>query len=297
MNSAISELEAILSRPPRFVPPAGLKERLVAAVPSAGRQQNSFVRRRPGGWFRRWPALAPISMSLACAAVLTIQQKELRELRASMESLSQGAAQIEAASRPAKVQPDTGLATVEEQQAEIARLKELAVRLSNEITELQRMKRENERLASQLRVPVSGMPADQAQEFDRLRDEALRTKCINNLKQIGLAVRVWSLDNSNTNPPDFLSMSNELSTPLVLLCPADAGRQAANGWSAFSVANSSYEYLAPGGSDSDPQRVLTRCPIHGSIGLCDGSVQAGSGRGGTNLAPHLVEKDGKLYFE
>jgi prepilin-type N-terminal cleavage/methylation domain-containing protein len=81
------------------------------------------------------------------------------------------------------------------------------------------------------------------------KKKAQRINCVNNLKQVGLAVRIWSGDNGdkypmavtvanggaqvyvayNGNPfpanyePSkvFQVMSNELSTPKVLLCPAD----------------------------------------------------------------------------
>jgi prepilin-type processing-associated H-X9-DG protein len=66
-------------------------------------------------------------------------------------------------------------------------------------------------------------------------------RCRNNLKQIGIAFRVWALDNRDQYPmrvsvpkggtmelaergivfPSFLVMSNELSTPKILVCPDD----------------------------------------------------------------------------
>ena len=68
-----------------------------------------------------------------------------------------------------------------------------------------------------------------------------RINCFNNLKQIGLAFRVWEGDNGDKYPMQFAvtnsdtmklissgnsyvlwqTMSNELSTPKVLHCPAD----------------------------------------------------------------------------
>jgi prepilin-type processing-associated H-X9-DG protein len=69
---------------------------------------------------------------------------------------------------------------------------------------------------------------------------------MNNLKQVGLSFRTWALDNSDKYPmqvavtnggtmelvssglvfPHFLVMSNELSTPKILICP-----EGPRGWS------------------------------------------------------------------
>jgi prepilin-type processing-associated H-X9-DG protein len=79
---------------------------------------------------------------------------------------------------------------------------------------------------------------------------APRIQCVNNLKQIGLAARVWSGDSEDLCPPlkyqtnggtrDFITgpnafrhfqiMSNELSSPKFLICPAesDKNRHATN---------------------------------------------------------------------
>jgi hypothetical protein len=89
-------------------------------------------------------------------------------------------------------------------------------------------------------------------------------------------------------------MSNELSTPKILVCPGDTNRPVAVDWASFTSANCSYEYLAPNGSPADPTRVLARCPIHGNIGLCDGSVQQ---RVAKDHPEWLVQREGKLYLE
>src|SRR3984957_4604514 len=85
--------------------------------------------------------------------------------------------------------------------------------------------------------------------------KAQRISCVNNLKQVGLAFRVWAGDNSDrypmavstnsggaqqlvfssattTGPTEycvtniFMVMSNELSTPKILYCPSDSARNA-----------------------------------------------------------------------
>ena len=48
-----------------------------------------------------------------------------------------------------------------------------------------------------------------------------------------------------------------------------------------------------GGAIPEPDRVLLRCPIHGSIGLADGSVQMGVAKAHPEC---LVQRDGKLYY-
>jgi len=74
-----------------------------------------------------------------------------------------------------------------------------------------------------------------------------RINCTNNMKQVGLSFRTWALDNEDHLPmqvagtiggtreltaqgmvfPSFQVMSNELSTPKVLICPQDVKRHSA----------------------------------------------------------------------
>jgi prepilin-type processing-associated H-X9-DG protein len=81
----------------------------------------------------------------------------------------------------------------------------------------------------------------------RSDQRAIRINCINNLKQVGLAVRIWTGDNRDLMPPQvstneggsmefvgttntfyhFRALSNELNTPKVAVCPEDKKRKAA----------------------------------------------------------------------
>lgn len=76
----------------------------------------------------------------------------------------------------------------------------------------------------------------------RAKCRCQRINCVNNLKQIGVGVRTWALDNGDKCPmhvsvtnggtmelinqglpqPHFEVMSNELSTPKILICPKDS---------------------------------------------------------------------------
>jgi hypothetical protein len=112
----------------------------------------------------------------------------------------------------------------------------------------------------------------------KAKQRAQTVSCVNNMKQLGLAARLWSGDHTNMFPPNFSAMSNELLMTQVLICPSDKRVPAAN-WSSFDEnVNVTYEYLEPSTKDEDPQKVLFRCPIHGNIALADGSVQSGAGQ-------------------
>jgi len=158
------------------------------------------------------------------------------------------------------------------------------------------------------------------------KKKAQRINCINNLKQDGLAFRIWEGDNNDKLPMavptakggtkefdtgadtfrHFQVMSNELSTPKILVCPADT-RSVANNFVRLKNQNVSY-FVGLEANDANPQRfldgdrnitgesdpengILKLVPgqrvswtqtIHvnqGNIGLSDGSVQQLSNSG------------------
>jgi len=152
---------------------------------------------------------------------------------------------------------------------------------------------------------------------------AQRINCVNNLKQVGIAYGLWAEDNNGKYPMqvsttnggsmelvakgenvwiNFLVMSNEVSTPKILYCTADADRVCAtnfssdlNGKISYFVGldantNSSETFLSGDdnlsiGGDQVKSGLLelsTNAPISwtaarhkfaGNIGLADGSVQ------------------------
>jgi predicted Zn finger-like uncharacterized protein len=122
----------------------------------------------------------------------------------------------------------------------------------------------------------------------------------NNLKQIGLAFRIWEGDNGDQLPFNvsqskggvkelcktgsdgfeknpaavFMVMSNELSTPRILVCPNDPQKQAAADFSSLTADNISYQLrTGPNINDSHPEEILAIDPINGLVLRCDGSVR------------------------
>ena len=96
--------------------------------------------------------------------------------------------------------------------------------------------------------------------------------CGNSMVAICFAGRTWAMDNGSRFPPDLLSMSNEVITPKILICPGDHSRKPAVSWASFTPEQSSFEIVTPSLPDGDTNSVFLRCKIHGSVGYADGSV-------------------------
>ena len=108
----------------------------------------------------------------------------------------------------------------------------------------------------------------------KAKSRAHKIQCVSQMKQIGLAARVWAHDRNLDNlPPDFITMSNELVSLKVLICPSDSSKTPATSWATFGPDNVTYEFIAPGAKIDDAvQTEAFRCPIHENIGYSDGSV-------------------------
>jgi prepilin-type processing-associated H-X9-DG protein len=128
-------------------------------------------------------------------------------------------------------------------------------------------------------------------------------QCFDQLRQLGLAFMVWAGDNNDRFPFNvstnvggtkefcapagngfdanaamhFQVMSNELSTPKILVCPGDSSKAPAANFNVLEAENVSY--LIHAGTEVDeahPNAVLARCPVHGHTLYCDGHVERGS---------------------
>jgi hypothetical protein len=107
---------------------------------------------------------------------------------------------------------------------------------------------------------------------------ATRIVCVNNLKQIGLAYRIWAGDNGDIYPMGvsvtnggsmemvatgnvirtFQVMSNELSIPKILICPDDSSRfYAANFGDGLASSNISYFVSVDVTNAMNPQMILS----------------------------------------
>lgn len=108
----------------------------------------------------------------------------------------------------------------------------------------------------------------------KAKARAQRISCVNNMKQVGLSAKLWASDHQGKFPPDLLTLSNQLTTPRLLVCPAETLRDRSHpsSFSDLSLIGSSYNYLGGGKTEADPSMELIRCPIHNNVCYADGSV-------------------------
>jgi type II secretory pathway pseudopilin PulG len=101
---------------------------------------------------------------------------------------------------------------------------------------------------------------------------APRIKCVNNLKNLGLAYRIYATDNNDRFPTFFLasnavnltsvkiteiyqSLSNELSTPKIIICPSDVKAVGVDSFAKLTPKNISY-FASLTADESTPQIIL-----------------------------------------
>jgi hypothetical protein len=136
---------------------------------------------------------------------------------------------------------------------------------------------------------------------DEFRDFG-RVTCSSNMKDITLGLRVWAEAHSNQfvfnvstnqggtkeqcligndgfdlNPAiHFREMTNGYIIPGLLICPGESRPRATNMQSLLAT-NISYQlHTGVGPAPKNSKEVLLRCPIHGSIAYCDGSIRQGN---------------------
>jgi hypothetical protein len=125
-------------------------------------------------------------------------------------------------------------------------------------------------------APITIIAACTAPSAKRRAESAA---CGNYMCSICIAARAWAMDGDGHLPSDFLSMSNEVSSPRILICPGDHSRRPPANWALWTPNQSSYEIVTLHLLDGDTNGVFLRCKVHRDhLGYADGTVFDGISR-------------------
>jgi hypothetical protein len=275
------ELEQLLRKAPSPAAPFGLEQRLIQQA-SKAKQMNHINR---WNWLfifqgRSWaPALALLVVLAGFLTALGFQQNTLTDLRRAQAELAAQSSSADGSSQPQEQSSmERELDQLQKQSMELEALR-------NEIAEIDRILEQQSAVAQEnaaLRAELSTLTRNNPElspevqsAMAEARKRAERIKCVNNLKNVGLAARIWATENGDKTqlPKDYLTMKSELSTPKILLCPSDPSRkEPIDNWEQFTSVGASYEMLAPGISEQIASAIYARCPIHNNVLRADGSV-------------------------
>lgn len=227
-------------------------------------------------FWRQWfPAVSFGVLLCGCFVALGVQTTQLFRLKQQQAELRATAAalpQLREENRQLQLKQQDSLqaAKLQQEHAELLALKEEVSRLTHQLQELPALQAEVRRLKTELDQGAQASPA--GDPFAQAKARGLSTACVNNLKLLGLAARMWAQKHQETLPPDFGVLGSYMKSPKGLICPADTNRVAATDWNSVNPTSVSYELISPAAPETDPTVVLSRCPIHGHVGLVDGSV-------------------------
>ena len=219
---------------------------------------------------------------VGCLTVILVQWSRASKLREENQRLREQAQKLQARTGDSEElqrlrAENQEVERLRKDNRELLRLRNEVRQLREQTKELARLGAENQRLRTDLEARANQPPAPLALDSEaaaKAREKAESIMCVNNLKQIGLAGRIWANDHQGVLPSDFPTMANELSTPKILVCPGDKAKAPAANWNEFNPASSlSYEMVSPGAKETEPQKIFVFCPHHGHVGLVDGSVQ------------------------
>lgn len=294
MNDAT--IESILSLAPSPAAPPELLGRLQAAIvlqPAKVETNSHRTRQSP---LRRWfPALAFGLLLISSAVMFAMQASRTAALKQRNEALRAAATTLpqlreQHATWEKAVAQQQELDGLRKDNDELHQLQAEVARLQSLSAQVQHLREQNQQLSA---APVANNSAAGRGFFEDAEKQAERTRCVNNLKQIGLAVRIWAGDNNDKYSTSLVAMSNELSTVKILICPGDKAHQINStlSFNEFQDNMTSYQYLAQPDDEKYPNCIIAKCPIHNNYLLADGSVQE------INPAHvHEVKRDGRWYL-
>ena len=154
-------------------------------------------------------------------------------------------------------------------------------------------------MASVAVAPVAILAGIAVPNFVKARGKAERIRCVNNLKQVSLALKIYASDHDDRFPfqvpaaqggtkekaeqddsgddrnpfAHLMKMRSELGSPKILTCPAHDGVSPSTDWEDVTAGHVSYKLrTSKEVTDLVSDEVLVWCPIHHNVARTDGSV-------------------------
>jgi hypothetical protein len=294
MNDQV--IENLLRKAPAPKAPADLAETLVAGIrlPRAEARDDQWI--ASPSFLKRWlPGVCYAAFAATCLGVIGVQGNRLAELKRENETLrahSQNLDALREANEEVKRlrNENAELDYLRNNEADSRRLQSELARLRAQSDGLAQLRAENQRVEAAAAARPGGKP----DFFAEAEARAERISCVNNLKQIGVAARIWANEHNGQLPPDFMSMKNQLPSWRVLQCPGDKGRHIAS-WAQVAAGDVSYKVSTSGLTENDnPNIVVYECPLHSNVAMLDGSVQQLSEAAVTNQI--VTDSNGRRVF-
>lgn len=301
-----AQIESLLRKAPTPKPAPHIATSLKSAINLPGHANGADLELSVPLWRRWFPALAYAVLILGCMVVLAVQNSQQRELIRQNERLRAKIAVAEEAAEERQQQlakAQSAAREIEQWQRDAAEADRLGVRLAELQAQIAALTAQAKELEEQLAVVPENQQVIAPYDFfdaatsplNEARERAASISCINNLKQIGLASRIWANDNDGWFPPALNSMSNELHAVRTLCCPLDkanlelarslvetfrdSGGQGYQinptaAWAKWPLNGGSYEMLTANVQVAavPTDRVLARCRMHGHYVQADGAA-------------------------
>jgi hypothetical protein len=282
MNKDNSNIESALHQAPKPTAPVGLRDSLLSDANVAMKRQQKRSAIRPEGLLGTWiPRLGFALIFTLAAAFIAAQSNRYPSKHATEEALKElelkrNQLVDEKTRRVALRGRLEHLNHLKQQQTELRELKEEKDHLIALVDESKHLETENQRLHGELLRFENSNDYLVRDPLGEARENAKQTMCTNNLKQLSLAYQIAKSEGSEAKSIYDL-IPHLAGSGMQLYCPSDTDKEqvAKETSSEVGPENISYRFELKAPEEASSSTVVVQCPVHGSVGLFDGSVHTG----------------------